>query len=85
MTRYIINFTTAESEDFILLSNHVTFPRNATSGDKECFELLIIGDDFIEANESLRVTISSFTSDIVGDPSSFVIHLTNDDDSKNAR
>ena len=48
----------------------------------ECFDILIIGDNFIETDEVFRVTISTFFPDFVGDPRSATINITRDGDGK---
>ena len=48
----------------------------------QCFDVLIIGDNFIETDEVFRVTISTFFPDFVGDPSSATITVTRDGDGK---
>ncbi len=45
-----------------------------------CFDILIIGDNFIETDEIFNVTISPFFPDYVGDPSSAIITVTRDGD-----
>ena len=70
----------AGKDDFALLSDSVTLPSNARLGDMRCFDILIIGDNFIETDEVFRVTISTFFTDFVGDPSSAIITVTRDGD-----
>ena len=70
----------AGKDDFALLSDFVTLPSNARLGDMRCFDILIIGDNFIETDEVFRVTISTFFPDFVGDPSSATITVTRDGD-----
>ena len=69
-------------DDFALLSNSVTFPSNARLNDDQCFDILIIGDNFIETDEVFNITISTVFPDFVGDPSSAMITITHDGDGK---
>ena len=75
-------FIATGKDDFALLSSSVTIPGNARTGDMRCFNVLIIGDNFIETDEVFRVTISTFFPDLVGDPSSATITVTHDGDGK---
>ena len=70
----------AGKDDFAPLSDSVTLPSNARLGDMRCFDILIIGDNFIETDEVFRVTISTFFPDFVGDPSSATVTVTRDGD-----
>lgn len=60
----------------------MSFPEDARQNDVECFQLLIIGDNFIEIDEVFRVNLSTFYPDLVGDPGSATVTIIHDGDSK---
>ena len=68
--------------DFIPLNESITFPDNAREGDSISFQILVIGDNFVETNEVFTVNISSFFPDVIGDPSSATVTIIHDGDSK---
>lgn len=73
----------AAMNDFNLLSNTVTFQDNARENDRACFQVLIIGDNFIETDETFHVNLSTNFPDILGDPNSATVTVRHDGDGKN--
>lgn len=68
--------------DFVLLNQFVTFPDDARQGDQELFQILVLGDNFIETNEEFAVNISTVFSDLIGEPGSAIVTIIHDGDSK---
>ena len=58
------------------------FPETARQDDMKCFQVLIIGDNFIEVDEVFHVNISTFFPDLIGDPGSATVTINHDGDSK---
>ena len=67
-------------DDFALLRNSLTFQDNARLNDEECFQVLIIGDNFIEVDEVFHVNLSTRFPDLLGDPSTATITISHDGD-----
>ena len=64
------------------MNKSITFPDTAREGDSMLFQVLVLGDNFIETDEVFSVNISSFFPDVIGDPSSASVTIIHDGDSK---
>ena len=68
--------------DFSLLNTSVTFRDNSRQGDRQCFQVLVKGDNFIETDEVFNVRISPLYRDLLREPYSTTITIVHDGDGK---
>ncbi|XP_064397091.1 uncharacterized protein LOC135343969 [Halichondria panicea] len=71
--------TASAGQDFLPLTQSLSFDSTNRNGDLFCFEVTIIGDDTIEQNETFRIKLTSSTEDTV-DPKEVTITLIHDGD-----
>lgn len=68
--------------DFVLLNDLLTFPEDSRPADEKCFQVLVLGDNFIETDEMFAINISTFFPDLIGSPGSVLVTISRDGDSK---
>lgn len=66
----------------MLLNDFVTFPEASRPDDQNCFQAVVLGDNFIETDEVFAINISTFFPDLIGSPGSVLVTISRDGDSK---